>query len=174
MSDVYSFGVVLLELLTGRKSVDKTRPNREHKLVDWARPMLNDSRKLSRIMDPRLEGQYSDTGARKAAALAYKCLSHRPKQRPTMRSVVETLELLLESTDVFAESFVFTFPSDGNLTEKNAKDNGKTKEVRKGNGGAGHVYNHRRQVKPSSHHTDGGVNSPLRYCRNVEHRIEEL
>ncbi|XWS13004.1 hypothetical protein CRYUN_Cryun36dG0000400 [Craigia yunnanensis] len=35
-SDVYSFGVVLLELLTGRKSVDMTRPSKEQNLVDWA------------------------------------------------------------------------------------------------------------------------------------------
>ncbi|KAI7745618.1 hypothetical protein M8C21_033464 [Ambrosia artemisiifolia] len=33
-SDVYSFGVVLLELLTGKKSVDKTRPSKEQSLVD--------------------------------------------------------------------------------------------------------------------------------------------
>ncbi|XP_022845275.1 serine/threonine-protein kinase RIPK-like, partial [Olea europaea var. sylvestris] len=57
-SDVYSFGVLLLELLTGRKSVDKTRSHREQNLADWARPMLKNHRKLSRIMDPRLEGQY--------------------------------------------------------------------------------------------------------------------
>ncbi|KAK1653147.1 hypothetical protein QYE76_070952 [Lolium multiflorum] len=33
-SDVYSFGVVLLELLTGRRSVDKNRRGREQNLVD--------------------------------------------------------------------------------------------------------------------------------------------
>ncbi|KAI4325413.1 hypothetical protein MLD38_030816 [Melastoma candidum] len=110
MSDVYSFGVVLVELLTGRKSVDKNRPTREQKLTDWARPMLNDPRRLSRIMDPRLEGQYSEKGARKAAALAYQCLSNRPKQRPTMRSVIETLEPLLEYNDVLEGTFVYTAP----------------------------------------------------------------
>ncbi|KAI7984843.1 Serine/threonine-protein kinase RIPK [Camellia lanceoleosa] len=82
MSDVYSFGVVLLELLTGRRVVDKKRPTREQNLVDWAKPLLKDSQKLDRIMDPRLEGQYSKEGARKAACLAHQCLSHQARPGP--------------------------------------------------------------------------------------------
>lgn len=35
MSDVYSFGVVFLELITGRKAIDSTRPKREQHLVHW-------------------------------------------------------------------------------------------------------------------------------------------
>lgn len=93
-SDVYSFGVVLLELLTGRKSVDKTRPSKEQNLVDWARPKLNDKRKLLQIIDPRLENQYSVRAAQKACSLAYYCLSQNPKARPLMSDVVETLEPL--------------------------------------------------------------------------------
>lgn len=34
-SDVYSFGVVLLELITGRKALDTTRPTEEQNLVTW-------------------------------------------------------------------------------------------------------------------------------------------
>ncbi|ONK62747.1 uncharacterized protein A4U43_C07F7720 [Asparagus officinalis] len=93
-SDVYSFGVVLLELLTGRKSVDKTRPGKEISLVDWARPKLNDKRKLLQLIDPRLEEQYSVRAAQKACSLAYYCLSQNPKARPLMSDVVETLEPL--------------------------------------------------------------------------------
>lgn len=107
-SDVYSFGVVLLELLTGRRSVDKTRPHREQNLADWARPMLKEPRKLSRIMDPRLEGQYSETGAQKAASLAYHCLSHRPKNRPNMSNIVKTLEPLKDFNDIPIGTFVYT------------------------------------------------------------------
>lgn len=93
-SDVYSFGVVLLELLTGRKAVDKTRPSKEQSLVDWVRPKLSDKRKLLQIVDPRLEGQYSVRAAQKACSLAYYCLSQNPKARPLMSDVVETLEPL--------------------------------------------------------------------------------
>lgn len=98
-SDVYSFGVVLLELLTGRRSVDKTRPSKEQNLVDWARPKLNDKRKLLQIIDPRLENQYSVRAAQKACSLAYYCLSQNPKARPLMSDVVETLEPLQGSND---------------------------------------------------------------------------
>lgn len=99
-SDVYSFGVVLLELLTGRKSIDKSRPGKEQSLVDWARPRLNDKKKLLQIIDPNLEGQYSMRAAQKACSLAYYCLSQNPKARPLMTDVVETLEPLQESNGV--------------------------------------------------------------------------
>ncbi|KAJ6831635.1 putative serine/threonine-protein kinase PBL8 [Iris pallida] len=102
-SDVYSFGVVLLELLTGRKSVDKTRPAKEQSLVDWARPKLTDKRKLLQIIDPRLEDQYSVRAAHKACSLAYYCLSQNPKARPLMSDVVETLEPLLGSSSTANE-----------------------------------------------------------------------
>nr|XP_043635715.1 probable serine/threonine-protein kinase PBL8 [Erigeron canadensis] len=97
-SDVYSFGVVLLELLTGRKSVDKTRPSKEQSLVDWARPKLKDKNKMLLIMDPRLEDQYSLRAAQKACSLAYYCLSSNAKARPLMTDVVETLEPLQNSS----------------------------------------------------------------------------
>lgn len=34
-SDVYSFGVVLLELITGRKAIDNTKPRHDQSLVEW-------------------------------------------------------------------------------------------------------------------------------------------
>ena len=36
-SDVFSFGVVLLELITGRKPVDSSRPLGDESLVEWVR-----------------------------------------------------------------------------------------------------------------------------------------
>ncbi|KAF3452024.1 hypothetical protein FNV43_RR08120 [Rhamnella rubrinervis] len=113
MSDVFSFGVVLLELLTGKRSLDKSRPGKEQNLVEWAKPFLKDPHKLDRLMDPRLEGQYSIEGARRAAALAHQCLSHNPKSRPSMSNVVKTLEPLLDMNDIPVGPFVYIVPTEG-------------------------------------------------------------
>lgn len=101
-SDIYSFGVVLLELLSGRRALDEDRGSAEEILVDWAKPFLHDKRKLLRIMDTRLEGQYSKKGAQAIAALALQCLHTDPKNRPNMPEVVETLEQLQASKDAMA------------------------------------------------------------------------
>ncbi|XP_077214424.1 receptor-like cytoplasmic kinase 176 [Tasmannia lanceolata] len=99
-SDVYSFGVVLLEMLSGRRAVDKNQPSGEHNLVEWAKPFLNHKRKVFRVLDTRLEGQYSLGGAQKAATLALQCLSTDSKFRPTMNEVVTVLEQLQDAKDM--------------------------------------------------------------------------
>ncbi|XP_061340578.1 probable serine/threonine-protein kinase PBL9 isoform X1 [Gastrolobium bilobum] len=93
-SDVYSFGVVLLEMLSGKRAVDKNRPSGQQNLVEWARPYLANKRKIFRVLDSRLEGQYSTEEAYKAATLALRCLSTESKFRPNMDEVVTTLEQL--------------------------------------------------------------------------------
>lgn len=98
-SDVYSFGVVLLEILTGKKAIDKNRPTGEHNLVEWAKPYLTNKRRIFRVLDARLEGQYSLGRALKLANLALQCLSVEPKLRPTMDEVVTALEQLRDSKD---------------------------------------------------------------------------
>ncbi|PVH37439.1 hypothetical protein PAHAL_5G001900 [Panicum hallii] len=98
-SDVYSFGVVLLELLSGRRALDKNRPSSEHNLVEWARPFLRNKRRIFRILDARLGGQYSLPGSQKAAALALQCLSGDSKNRPTMDQVVAALQQLQQHDD---------------------------------------------------------------------------
>ncbi|KAL0761322.1 hypothetical protein Bca101_077472 [Brassica carinata] len=97
-SDVYSFGVVLLELLSGRRAVDKSKVGVEQSLVDWATPYLGDRRKLFRIMDTRLGGQYPQKGAYVAASLALQCLNPDAKLRPKMSEVLAKLDQLESTT----------------------------------------------------------------------------
>ncbi|KAH6811295.1 Protein kinase superfamily protein [Perilla frutescens var. frutescens] len=114
-SDVYSYGVVLLELLTGRKSLDRSRPAREQNLTEWAVPLLKEKKKLPSIVDARLGGDYPLKGVQKAAMLAYHCLNRNPKARPLMRDIVDSLEpLQLPFDDVAAQNLSFTLYSSNN------------------------------------------------------------
>lgn len=92
--------MVLLELLTGRRAMDKTRPKNEQNLVEWANPYLISSRRLRCIMDPRLAGQYSVKGAKEMGLLAQKCVSPNPKDRPKIPAIIEILESLQNLRDM--------------------------------------------------------------------------
>ncbi|CAL5214272.1 unnamed protein product [Lathyrus oleraceus] len=122
-SDVYSFGVVLLELLTGRKSLDKQRPAREQNLTEWALPLLKEKKKVLNIIDPRLEGNYPVKGAHKAAMLAYHCLNKNPKARPLMRDIVDSLEPLTTYSELPMEKTftIITEVAETDVKKKEAK-----------------------------------------------------
>ncbi|KZV44077.1 hypothetical protein F511_10748 [Dorcoceras hygrometricum] len=90
-SDVYSFGVVFLELISGRKAIDSNRPPGEENLVSWARPMLNDRRKISNLADPRLKGKFPTRGLYQALTVVSKCIQEQAAGRPWIREVVTAL-----------------------------------------------------------------------------------
>ncbi|KAF3567538.1 hypothetical protein DY000_02011977 [Brassica cretica] len=98
-SDNYGFGVVLAEILTGLRAVDPLRPTGQQNLTDWIKPHLSERRKLRRIMDPRLEGKYPFKSAFRVAQLALKCLEPEQKNRPSMKEVVEALELVVAANE---------------------------------------------------------------------------
>ncbi|XP_034674669.1 probable serine/threonine-protein kinase PIX13 isoform X2 [Vitis riparia] len=95
-SDVYGFGVVLLEMLTGKQTLDMNRPPGQRNLVEWTKPSLPNKRKLKKIMDPRLRDQYPLKAATQVAELILKCLESDPKNRPSMEEVLETLKRINE------------------------------------------------------------------------------
>ncbi|PWA48553.1 mitogen-activated protein kinase 12/13, Protein kinase, ATP binding site [Artemisia annua] len=117
-SDVYSFGVVLLEILTGRRSMDKKRPSGEQNLVMWARPYLADKRKVYQLVDPRLELNYSVKGVQKVSQIAYNCLSRDSKARPSMDEVVKALSPLQDLNDFAILSYHARMSQQGRRKKK--------------------------------------------------------
>jgi serine/threonine protein kinase len=97
-SDVYSFGVVFLELITGRKAIDNTKPQGEQNLVAWARPLFKDRRKFPKMADPMLQGRFPMRGLYQALAVAAMCLQEQATTRPHIGDVVTALSYLASQT----------------------------------------------------------------------------
>ncbi|XP_019456151.1 PREDICTED: proline-rich receptor-like protein kinase PERK9 isoform X2 [Lupinus angustifolius] len=96
-SDVYSFGVVLLELITGRKSVDTSQPIGDESLVEWARPLLShalDNEEYDSLADPRLEKNYVESEMFCMIEVAAACVRHSAAKRPRMGQVVRAFDSL--------------------------------------------------------------------------------
>ncbi|KAI4340045.1 hypothetical protein MLD38_024920 [Melastoma candidum] len=92
--DVYSFGVVFLEIITGRRVIDNSRPTEEQNLVTWAQPLFKDRRKFTLMADPSLEGNYPMKGLCQALAVAAMCLQEEVSTRPLIGDVVTALGFL--------------------------------------------------------------------------------
>ncbi|WMV22733.1 hypothetical protein MTR67_016118 [Solanum verrucosum] len=94
-SDVYSFGVVLLELITGRKSVDTSQPSGQENLVEWARPLLSrglQKEELDLLADPCLEKNYVGTEMFRMIEAAASCVRHSSAKRPAMGQIMRAFD----------------------------------------------------------------------------------
>ncbi|KAJ4821638.1 Proline-rich receptor-like protein kinase PERK8 [Rhynchospora pubera] len=102
-SDVYSFGVVLLELITGRKPVDSSRPLGDESLVEWAKPYLMkalENRDFGELPDSRLENNFDEAEMHRMIEAAAACVRHSAYMRPRMSQVVRALDSLLSDTNL--------------------------------------------------------------------------
>ncbi|KAK4759720.1 hypothetical protein SAY87_022851 [Trapa incisa] len=99
-SDVYSFGVVMLELLTGRKPLDRSRARAEQWLVRWATPQLHDIDALAKMVDPSLNGMYPAKSLSRFADIIALCVQPEPEFRPPMSEVVQQLVRLIQRASI--------------------------------------------------------------------------
>ncbi|KAK2850942.1 hypothetical protein Q5P01_007218 [Channa striata] len=97
--DVYSFGVVLLEVLTGRRALEKDKKSGERYLKDLVAEVEEGPAGLSAAawktqLDQKLvtgDAAYP-TGSLEMVALACRCLDNKRKKRPAMTEVFDKLQ----------------------------------------------------------------------------------
>ncbi|KAL8230414.1 hypothetical protein R6Q57_000192 [Mikania cordata] len=89
-SDVYAFGVILLELLIGRKPVEKMSPSLFQSIVTWAMPQLTDRSKLPNIVDPVIRNTMDLKHLYQVAAVAVLCVQPEPSYRPLITDVLHS------------------------------------------------------------------------------------
>ena len=83
----------MLEMVTGRHAgVDS---GEVLMLAEWIKRFWDPSHPdLQRIVDPRLNGQYSEADAMKMVLLGIHCINDLPSLRPDMSVVVQKLDEL--------------------------------------------------------------------------------
>ncbi|KAK6930778.1 Protein kinase domain [Dillenia turbinata] len=149
-SDVYSFGVVFLELITGRKAIDSTRPHGEQNLVTWARPLFNDRRKFAKLADPRLQGHFPMRGLYQALAVASMCIQEQAATRPLIGDVVTALSYLANQSYDPNAAPGHGYRGLGDKDDRRNKENGGSRIAKNEDGGSGHKWDFEVPVKDDS------------------------
>ncbi|GMN40860.1 hypothetical protein TIFTF001_010091 [Ficus carica] len=89
--DVYSFGILLLEIISGKKPLEKLPGGVKRDIVQWVTPFVQKGA-FEHIADPRLKGKFDLEQLKSAVLLAMKCTDNSPENRPSMLEVVEWLK----------------------------------------------------------------------------------
>ncbi|KAM7503445.1 hypothetical protein LguiB_002349 [Lonicera macranthoides] len=94
-ADVFSFGMVLLEIISGKRNRDLCEGNYDY-FPALVANRLNDGEEVITLLDKRLEGEADVNEVTRACRVAIWCLQNNEKERPSMGSVVQILEGVLE------------------------------------------------------------------------------
>ncbi|KAG7648437.1 putative protein kinase RLK-Pelle-LRR-II family [Arabidopsis thaliana] len=92
-TDVFGYGIMLLELITGQRAFDLARLANDDDvmLLDWVKGLLKE-KKLEMLVDPDLQGNYTEAEVEQLIQVALLCTQSSPMERPKMSEVVRMLE----------------------------------------------------------------------------------
>ncbi|XP_014754077.2 protein NSP-INTERACTING KINASE 3 [Brachypodium distachyon] len=91
-TDVYAYGLLLMELITGRRTLDvREEEYPKGGLVDWARELLEEGQ-LSSLVDKRLGSDYDSAELVEMVQTVLLCAMYNADHRPRMSEVVRMLE----------------------------------------------------------------------------------
>ncbi|KAL7606798.1 hypothetical protein Lser_V15G14790 [Lactuca serriola] len=97
--DVYGFGVVLLELVTGQKPLEVNNGEEggyKGHLTEWVNRLMG-SGKSKDVIDKCIRGKGHDDEILQFLRIACSCVVSRPKERPSMYNVFQSLKSLGEA-----------------------------------------------------------------------------
>ncbi|XP_023544686.1 proline-rich receptor-like protein kinase PERK2 [Cucurbita pepo subsp. pepo] len=90
--DVYAFGVVLLELLSGRRPIDRFGVGEgQGSLVLWAKEVLN-SEDPKVLMDPEVDVEFNDDEVQRVIMAAKLCIDLSARLRPNVSEILKVLK----------------------------------------------------------------------------------
>ncbi|XP_076944862.1 PTI1-like tyrosine-protein kinase At3g15890 isoform X2 [Bidens hawaiensis] len=89
--DVYSFGILLLELVSGKKPVQRINSSTAISITEWALRLVCEQ-KFSEIVDPKMNGEYVEEELKRVVFVGLICAHNQPDKRPSMVEVVELLK----------------------------------------------------------------------------------
>ncbi|CAN6912687.1 unnamed protein product, partial [Brassica oleracea] len=118
-SDIYSFGVILLEIITGKKSVEPEF-GEGNSIVDWVRSKLKTKEDVEEVLDKSRGRSCSliREEMKQMLRIALLCTSRNPTDRPPMRDVLLILQEAKPKRKAMGDNVVVL----GNVSDVNLED----------------------------------------------------
>uniref|UniRef100_A0A3Q7FGF4 non-specific serine/threonine protein kinase n=1 Tax=Solanum lycopersicum TaxID=4081 RepID=A0A3Q7FGF4_SOLLC len=97
-SDVYNFGILIMEIVSGKPSIEYTSTEDEECLIDWMKSMV-ERQQYDQIVDPKIAERPNMKEVKIFLLIALRCVDPDVNNRPKMGEVIHMLQprdLLIE------------------------------------------------------------------------------